>query len=75
MNVTLPGSTEGHHTAAARLAEAIQEAVCASLGVDGGNLHDDAFDTVVGGRLAPDEVYWASAGFLADWRTDGDLLV
>ena len=73
MNVALPGSYEGHHAAAARLAEAIDEAVRATLDLDGGFLLDDDLDTVAGGQ-ADAEVYWASADFLRDWRTDADSL-
>ena len=69
MNVALSGAREGHHTAAARLAEAVYEAVHASLALDGGNLHDDALDAVAGG-FTPDDIYLASAGFFADWRAD-----
>ena len=67
MNVTLPGSYEGHHFAAGRLADAIGEALR-----DGAQatapLSDDALDATVGGTES--DVYWASAVFLADWRSD-----
>ena len=67
MNVSLPGPYEGHHAAAARLAEAIREATRATLDLD--DLSDAELDSVAGGAREHD-VYWASADFLADWRRD-----
>ena len=64
MNTVLPGSTEGHHAEAERLAEALREAARATR-----SLGDPDLDAVVGGLGAPD-VYWASAAFLEDWRLD-----
>ena len=64
MNTVLPGSTEGHHTEAERLAEALREAAIATCA-----LNDPDLDAVVGGLGEPD-VYWASAAFLQDWRLD-----
>ena len=64
MTTQLAGSHEGHHAAAHRLADAIREATRATMDLD-----SDALDAVVGGASS-DEVYWASADFIADWRVD-----
>ena len=71
MNVTLPGSYEGHHHAANRLAEAIGEAL-RSVSPTPTPDADDALDAAVGGSEA--DVYWASAVFLSEWRSDAHLL-
>ena len=67
MTTTFPGATEGHHAAATRLNEAIQEAVLATMSLD--DLPDHALDDVTGGA-GEHHVYWASAAFLSDLRAD-----
>lgn len=67
----LAPSHEGHHAAAERLARAILEAAQATMRLD-----DEALDAVAGGEtrtgrmIGPNDVYWASADFITDWRAD-----
>lgn len=65
MTTQISGSHEGHHAAARRLSNAILEAARATMVLD-----MDALDAVDGGGHGSDEVYWASADFIADWRAD-----
>lgn len=66
MNIVLYGAAEGHHTAAALLSEAIQEATVSALRDH--PLPMRALDAVTGGTA--DDVYWASSSFFDDLRTD-----
>ena len=68
MTTPLSGSYQGHHAAARRLADAIREAALATMDLD-----DEALEAVAGGATGIDEVYWASADFIADWRADASV--